>query len=155
MTMEETPDITRYTTTLHIEGYANPSDMVKYRARTDALEEKLDSLIERLLGLRLNITALSDYLNVSAIRAVIGVYHITSKEERDRMGDCKMVWAKEIDDAKAESFEGEYIGYYWEDWLGDFFMFDWGGKVVVSLSDEGIEYLNGVASKISSSYTTT
>jgi hypothetical protein len=52
--------------------------------------------------------------------------------------------------------DGRYslgLNNVWQPWLGDTGITHLGGKVVVSLSDKGVSYLNEIANKVSS-YTT-
>jgi hypothetical protein len=83
------------------------------------------------------------------IRNTIGVYNVFSDKERKAWTGLTIpaLWEKE---------KGGYtlgVNNVWQDWLGDNTISGgitvYGGKVVVSLSDFGVEYMNKFANRVS------
>jgi hypothetical protein len=134
-----------------------------YERRVKGTLEKLDSLLhslDALSGTPYGGWGL-DLDTISALRDTIGIYSIISQSERDTF-NSSVLWYKDKGHNDKENKIGSITGKdelhsTWQDWLGDYSITHIGGKVIVSLSDEGVSYLNGIADKVrsySSSYVT-
>ena len=118
-----------------------------YRTRIESTVKKLDSLIGSLTPRAVNYEGWrGDTSIVLAIRNTVGIYKIFSDKER-------MAWTGLTIPALWER-EGDHytlgVNNVWQLWLGDKEIVHLGGKVVVSLSDIGIEYLNEIANRVDS-----
>jgi hypothetical protein len=148
-------NISLFVTSLQIENtYAlqleEESRIQEYRTRIESTVKKLDSLIGSLARREVDYKEWGEHTSiVLAIRNTIGIYTIFSDEER-RASTCSItLWEKEGDHYTLG------VNNVWQPWLGDKGIVHLGGKVVVSLSDTGIEYLNSIwegVSSLSSSY---
>ena len=139
-----------------------------YRTKLDATIEKIDSLVDTLPVKQLSESEYDQWWKVSTtswwslnrsivieIRNTIGIYGITSKTyalESSIVFGSKILWYKQNGNERPEI--DPLINGVWKDWLGNMGITESGGYVVVSLSDTGVEYLNGIADKVSS-YTDT
>lgn len=122
-------------------------DFTSYELRIEKTVKKLDSLIGSLTPRVVNYEGWrGDTSIVLAIRNTIGIYKIFSDKER-------MAWTGLTIPALWER-EGDHytlgVNNVWQPWLGDKDIVHLGGKVVVSLSDIGIEYLNEIADRVAS-----
>ena len=124
--------------------------------RVSNTREKINSLMDKVLILEseLAIPIGSYHERISdmvAIRDAIGVYRIYHPTHKRRMGS-NVVWHTYDPFVLSDYKEGKE----WLDYFGkDDRITDVGGYVTVSLSDKGIEYLNGIwegVSSLSSSY---
>ena len=157
--------ITKKTNTMNISPFlanlqttGDNFDYDLYRDKLDATIEKIDSLIDTLPVKQLSESEYDQWsLNrsiVIEIRNTIGIYGITSKTyalESSIVFGSKILWYKQNGNERPEI--DPLINGVWKDWLGNMGITESGGYVVVSLSDTGVEYLNGIADKVSS-YTT-
>jgi hypothetical protein len=115
-----------------------------YRTRINKTIGKIDSLMGTMLtsvdydGWDLDGSVLL------AIRNTIGLYKIFSDKERKAWTGLTIpaLWEREGDHYTLG------LNNVWQPWLGDKDIVHLGGKVVVSLSDIGIEYLNEIAHKL-------
>jgi hypothetical protein len=118
-----------------------------YRTRIESTVKKLDSLIGSLTPRAINYEGWrGDTSIVLAIRNTIGLYKVFSDEERKAWTGLTIpaLWEKEGDHYTLD------VNNVWQLWLGDTGITHLGGKVVVSLSDIGIEYLNEIANRVDS-----
>jgi hypothetical protein len=122
-----------------------------YRTRIESTVKKLDSLIGSLTPRAVNYEGWrGDTSIVLAIRNTIGIYKIFSDEERRAWTGLTIpdntcaLWEKEGDHYTLG------VNNVWKSWLGDKEIVHLGGKIVVSLSDIGIEYLNEIANRVTS-----
>ena len=118
-----------------------------YRTRIESTVKKLDSLIGSLTPRAVNYEGWrGDTSIVLAIRNTIGLYKIFSDEERKAWTGITIpaLWERERDHYTLG------VKNVWQPWLGDKEIVHLGGKVVVSLSDIGIEYLNEIANRVTS-----
>jgi len=157
--------ITKKTNTMNISPFlanlqttGDNFDYDLYRDKLDATIEKIDSLVDTLPVKQLSESEYDQWsLNrsiVIEIRNTIGIYGITSKTyalESSIVFGSKILWYKQNGNERPEI--DPLINGVWKDWLGNMGITESGGYVVVSLSDTGVEYLNGIADKVSS-YTT-
>jgi len=107
------------------------------RRKIIALQRELQPAMFRGEHWRVHGTQMEDIENK------IGIYQIAGKNNESV---CGWRWRKPTG----------YGGYEWYDYFGDQSIREGeGGWVVVSLSDEGVSYLNGIAKEVlsSSSYT--
>jgi hypothetical protein len=118
--------------------------------------KKLDSLFDSLHQLEELPGRLSyggwgvDRDTISTIRDTIGVYYITTQSERE-VFNSPVLWCKHPKGGLVSSISGnDELHSTWQDWLGDREITRLGGRVVVSLSDKGVSYLNEIANKVSS-----
>ena len=146
MTMENTAvNVSLFVTSLQLEG---TTPLEKYHNRLGATISKLDSLIGSLTPRVVNYEGWrGDTSIVLAIRNTVGIYTIFSDKERKSWTGLTIppLWGKKGD--------GRYslgLNNVWQPWLGDTGITHLGGKVVVSLSDIGIEYLNEIADRVAS-----
>jgi hypothetical protein len=117
-----------------------------YRTRINKTIGKIDSLMGTMLtsvdydGWDLDGSVLL------AIRNTIGLYKIFSDEERKAWTGLTIptLWEREGDHYTLG------VNNVWQPWLGDKEITHEGGKVIVSLSDTGIEYLNEIANRVDS-----
>jgi len=127
--------------------------------RTHATVEKINSLMDKVLMLEsqqaIPIGSYHEHIGgMVAIRDSIGVYGIYHPRHGRRKNEPNMLWYKEeLTSEGSSSFDKE--GKLWRDYFGDNSLASVGGWVVVSLSDKGISFLNGIASIVASSYITT
>ena len=151
MTMENTAvNVSLFVTPLQIRDGAEylfqPLD--SYHTRVEQTILKLDSLIGSLTPRAVNYEGWrGDTSIVLAIRNTVGIYTIFSDKERISWTGLTIppLWGKKGD--------GRYslgVNNVWQDWLGDKEIVHLGGKVVVSLSDTGVSYLNEVADRVDS-----
>jgi len=128
-----------------------------YKPRIESTVKKLDSLLHSLHqfeGLPGRIPYGGWYLDrdtISAIRDTIGIYSIIPQKERETFNST-ILWYKDVSGLNIRG--QDELHSTWQDWLGDRGITQLGGKVVVSLSDEGVKQLNEIADRVSS-YTTT
>jgi hypothetical protein len=123
-------------------------DFDSYTRRIQSTVKKLDSLIGSLTPRAINYEGWrGDTSIVLAIRNTIGIYTIFSDEERRAWIGLEIppLWAKEGDGGNTLG-----VNNVWQPWLGDKEIVHLGGKVVVSLSDTGVEYLNEIANRVDS-----
>ena len=126
-----------------------------YKLRIEGTVKKLDSLFHSLQQLEeLPYGGWGvDRDTISTIRDTIGIYSIIPQKERETFNST-ILWYKIAFDVSGLNFRGQdELHSTWQDWLGDREITQLGGKVVVSLSDKGVSYMNGIADKVSS-YTT-
>ena len=154
MTMENTAvNVSLFVTPLQIRDGAEylfqPLD--SYHTRVEQTILKLDSLIGSLTPRAVNYEGWrGDTSIVLAIRNTIGIYKIFSDEERKAWTGLTIpdntcaLWEREGDHYTLG------VNNVWQPWLGDKEIVHLGGKVVVSLSDIGIEYLNEIANRVDS-----
>jgi len=127
-------------------------DIDSYKLRIESTVKKLDSLfdsLDHLKGLPYGGWGL-DRDTISTIRDTIGIYSIIPQKERE-LFNSTILWYKDVSGLNIRG--QDELHSTWQDWLGDRGITQLGGKVVVSLSDKGVSYLNGIADKVSS-YTT-
>jgi hypothetical protein len=128
-----------------------------YRTKLDATIEKIDSLVDTLPA---TLLIESEYAHWSLdrsiaieIRNTIGIYAIIPQKEREIFKKTT-VWYKQVHSiywgVMANLHGKDELHSTWQDWLGDEGITELGGKVVVSLSDTGVEYLNEVANRVAS-----
>ena len=123
-------------------------DFTSYELRIEKTVKKLDSLIGLLTPRAVNYEGWrGDTSIVLAIRNTVGIYTIFSDKERMSWTGLTIppLWGKKGD--------GRYslgLNNVWQPWLGDKEIVHLGGKVVVSLSDTGVSYLNEVADRVAS-----
>ena len=118
-----------------------------YRTRIESTVKKLDSLIGSLTPRAVNYEGWrGDTSIVLAIRNTIGIYKIFSDYERMTWTGLTIppLWEREGDHYTLG------VNNVWQPWLGDKEIIHGGGKVVVSLSDFGISYLNDIADRVAS-----
>jgi hypothetical protein len=118
-----------------------------YNTRIESTVKKLDSLIGSLTPRAVNYEGWrGDTSIVLAIRNTIGIYKIFSDKERRAWTGLTIpaLWEREGDHYTLG------VKNVWQPWLGDKDIVHLGGKVVVSLSDTGIEYLNEIANRVDS-----
>ena len=158
--------ITKKTNTMNISPFlanlqttGDNFDYDLYRDKLDATIEKIDSLVDTLPVKQLSESEYDQWsLNrsiVIEIRNTIGIYGITSKTyalESSIVFGSKILWYKQNENERPEI--DPLINSTWHDWLGDSGITESGGTVVVSLSDKGVSYMNGIADKVSSYVTT-
>lgn len=129
-------------------------DIDSYKLRIEGTVKKLDSLfdsLDHLKGLPYGGWGL-DRETISTIRDTIGVYYITTQSERE-VFNSPVLWCKHPKGLVSSISGNDELHSTWQDWLGDREITQLGGRVVVSLSDKGVSYLNEIANKVSS-YTT-
>jgi hypothetical protein len=137
-------------------------DIDSYKLRIESTVKKLDSLshsLHQIEGLPGRLPYGGWYLDsvtISTIRDTIGVYAIISQKERE-IFKSTMLWYKQVHSVYwgvMTNIDGkDELHSTWQDWLGDREITQLGGRVVVSLSDEGVNQLNEIADRVSS-YTT-
>ena len=127
-----------------------------YKLRIESTVKKLDSLFDSLHqfeGLPGRLSYGGWYLDrdtISTIRDTIGVYYITTQSERE-VFNSPVLWCKHPKGGLVSSISGnDELHSTWQDWLGDREITQLGGRVVVSLSDEGVNQLNEIADRVSS-----
>ncbi len=133
----------------------NNFDSDLYRTKLDATIEKIDSLVDTLPVKQLSESKYDQWSRDRSIaieiRNTIGIYFITSKtyaQESSIVYGSKILWYKKNGNTQPEI--DPFINGVWKDWLGDKGITELGGYVVVSLSDTGVEYLNGIADRVDS-----
>ena len=125
----------------------------EFASRIESTREKINSLMDKVLMIEaeraIPIGSYHERIgDMIAIRDAIGVYGIYPPHHSRRERQPNMVWhsyalMKEVIISPKEGKE-------WLDYFGeDDGITDVGGYVVVSLSDSGIEYLNGISEKVS------
>jgi hypothetical protein len=127
-------------------------DIDSYKLRIEGTVKKLNSLFDslhQLEGLPYGGWGL-DRDTISTIRDTIGIYSIIPQKERETFNST-ILWYKDVSGLNIRG--QDELHSTWQDWLGDRGITQLGGKVVVSLSDKGVSYMNGIANKVSS-YTT-
>jgi hypothetical protein len=118
--------------------------------RVRSTRKKINSVLNTFYGLGeksgVNLTSYHGRIgNMHAIRDAIGVYGIYHPAHKRRM-DSNILWHTYDPFVLSDYKEGKE----WLDYFGnDDGIRDVGGYVVVSLSDKGIEYLNGISEKVS------
>jgi len=124
-----------------------------YVLRVRNTKEKINSILNTLYGLEersgVNLTSYRERMHdMIAIRDDIGVYGIYHPNHSRRQYPDSMLWYKE--QLTSERTLPNKEGSKWMNYFGeDDGITNVGGWVVVSLSDKGIEYLNGIAEKVS------
>jgi hypothetical protein len=126
-----------------------------YRRRINETIGKIDSLVDILPATQLSESEYDQWSRDRSIaieiRNTIGIYFITSKtyaQESSIVYGSKILWYKKNGNTQPEI--DPFINGVWKDWLGDKGITELGGYVVVSLSDTGVEYLNGIADRVAS-----
>ncbi len=160
MTMENTAmNISPFLTNLQFSNVMpGIRDIDSYKLRIESTVKKLDSLLHSLhqfegLPGRLPYGGWHlDHVTISTIRDTIGVYYITTQSERE-VFNSPVLWCKHPKGLVSSISGNDELHSTWQDWLGDRGITQLGGKVVVSLSDEGVNQLNEIADRVSS-YTT-
>jgi hypothetical protein len=131
-------------------------DIDSYKLRIESTVKKLDSLFHSLhqfegLPGRLPYGGWHlDHVTISTIRDIIGIYSIIPQKERETFNST-ILWYKDVNGLNIRG--QDELHSTWQDWLGDREITQLGGRVVVSLSDEGVNQLNEIADRVSS-YTT-
>jgi len=125
--------------------------------RTRDIGKKINSIIESLYALdtyeRFPSQIYLDILDMIKIRDAIGVHGIYHPDNVRRTREPNMLWYKE--QLASERTLPNKEGGEWLDYFGDdMIITDIGGYVIVSLSDKGISYLNGMVDTVSSLTTT-
>jgi len=119
-----------------------------YRRRINETIGKIDSLVDILPATQLSESEYDQWSRDRSIaieiRNTIGIYGVLSDKERKAWTGLTIppLWEKE---------RGGYtlgVNNVWQDWLGDSSITKLGGKVVVSLSDFGVEYMNEFANRV-------
>jgi hypothetical protein len=134
-------------------------DIDSYKLRIESTVKKLDSLshsLHQIEGLPGRLPYGGWYLDsvtISTIRDTIGVYYITTQSERE-VFNSPVLWCKHPKGLVSSISGNDELHSTWQDWLGDREITQLGGRVVVSLSDEGVNQLNEIADRVSS-YTDT
>jgi len=124
-----------------------------YVLRVRNTKEKINSILNTLYGLEersgVNLTSYRERMhNMIAIRDAIGVYGIYHPNHSRRQYTDSMLWYKE--QLASERTLPNKEGSEWLDYFGvDDGITDVGGYITVSLSHKGIEYLNGIAERVS------
>jgi len=142
--METPSNISPWLHSLQLYGIGVGDESV---SRIRNTREKINSILHKLYELEeklgLPIGSYKERISAMiAIRDAIGVYGIYPPHHSRREKKPNMLWYKE------NSLIPE--GNEWWDYFGkDDGIRDVGGWVVVSLSDSGIEYLNGIREKVS------
>ena len=123
-------------------------DIDSYKLRIEGTMKKLDSLLHSLHQLEeLPYGGWGlDRVTISTIRQTIGVYSIVPQKERE-LFNSTILWYKDVNGLNIRG--QDELHSTWQDCLGDRGITQLGGKVVVSLSDKGVSYLNGIANKVS------
>ena len=121
--------------------------------RTRDIGKKINSIIESLYALdtyeRLPPQIYLDILDMIKIRDAIGVYGIYHPNHSRRRNAPNMLWYKE--QLASERTLPNKEGGCWLDYFGkDDGIRDVGGWIVVSLSGEGISYLNSIWKEVAS-----
>jgi hypothetical protein len=158
MTMENTAmNISPFLTNLQFSNVMpGIRDIDSYKLRIESTVKKLDSLshsLHQIEGLPGRLPYGGWYLDsvtISTIRDTIGIYSIIPQKERE-LFNSTILWYKEVSGLNIRG--KDELHSTWQDWLGDRAITQLGGKVVVSLSDEGVNQLNEIADRVSS-YTT-
>jgi hypothetical protein len=127
-------------------------DIDSYKLRIESTVKKLNSLFDSLDHLKeLPYGGWGlDRDTISTIRDIIGIYSIIPQKERETFNST-ILWYKDVNGLNIRG--QDELHSTWQDWLGDREITQLGGRVVVSLSDKGVSYLNEIANKVSS-YTT-
>ena len=137
-------------------------DIDSYTLRIEGTMKKLDSLshsLHQIEGLPGRLPYGGWYLDrhtISTIRDTIGIYAIISQREREIFKRTAL-WYKQVHSkwgVMVNLHGKDELNSTWQNWLGDREITQLGGKVVVSLSDEGVNQLNEIADRVSS-YTDT
>lgn len=128
-------------------------DIDSYKLRIESTVKKLNSLFDSLDHLKeLPYGGWGlDRDTISTIRDIIGIYSIIPQKERE-LFNSTILWYKEVSGLNIRG--KDELHSTWQDWLGDREITQLGGRVVVSLSDKGVSYLNEIADRVSS-YTDT
>ena len=156
--MENTMNISPLLTNLQFSNLPDKGrefrNIDSYKLRIEGTVKKLDSLLHSLDHLKeLPYGGWGlDRDTISTIRDTIGVYYITTQSERE-VFNSPVLWCKHLKGLVSSIPGNDELHSTWQDWLGDREITQLGGKVVVSLSDKGVSYLNEIANKVSS-YTT-
>jgi hypothetical protein len=123
--------------------------------RTRNTGKKINSLLDTLCGLEEKMWGLHHSStfgvtsDIRAIRDAIGVYGIYHPKHSRRRNAPNMLWYKEV--LASERTLPNKEGGCWLDYFGkDDGIRDVGGWIVVSLSNEGISYLNSIWNEVSS-----
>jgi hypothetical protein len=129
-------------------------DIDSYKLRIESTVKKLNSLshsLHQIEGLPGRLPYGGWYLDrdtISTIRDTIGVYYITTQSERE-VFNSPVLWCKHPKGGLVSSISGnDELHSTWQDWLGDREITQLGGRVVVSLSDEGVNQLNEIVDKV-------
>ena len=123
-----------------------------YVLRIETTREKINSLMDKVLMLEseraIPIGSYRERIgDMIAIRDAISVYGIYHPAHKRRM-DSNILWHSY--GPRLQKSNARKEGKEWLDYFGqDDGITEVGGYVVVSLSDKGIEYLNGISEKVS------
>ncbi len=123
-----------------------------YVLRIETTREKINSVLNTFYVLEersgVNLTSYRERIgDMIAIRDAISVYGIYHPAHKRRM-DSNILWHSY--GPRLQKSNARKEGKEWLDYFGvDDGIRDVGGYVVVSLSDKGIEYLNGISEKVS------
>jgi len=154
--MENTAlNISPFLANLQTTGDNFDSDL--YRTKLDSTIGKIDSLVDTLPVTQLSESEYDQWsLDRSIaieIRNTIGIYAIISQKEREIFKETTL-WYKQVHSVYwgvMANLHGKHeLHSTWQPWLGDKEIIHEGGKVVVSLSDEGVKWLNEIADRVSS-----
>jgi hypothetical protein len=128
-------------------------ELPEYLNRVYAIDKKIKSLLEKLSVLSNGEELLwaGDKLQeVYSIRKSIGVYHVPGVIESNTFLKFQYpLWVRYSKEYKAGQTTYR-SGWEWMDYFGDRKITDRDTCLIVSLSDEGVSYLNEIASKVSS-----
>jgi hypothetical protein len=156
MTMENTMYLSPLLTNLQ---FSNLPDKGREFRNIDPYKPRIESTVKKLNSLLHSLHQLEelpyggwgvDRDTISTIRDTIGIYSIIPQKERETFNST-ILWYKDVSGLNIRG--QDELHSTWQDWLGDRGITQLGGKVVVSLSDKGVSYLNEIANKVSS-YTT-
>ncbi len=156
MTMENTMYLSPLLTNLQ---FSNLPDKGREFRNIDPYKPRIESTVKKLNSLFDSLQQLEelpyggwgvDRDTISTIRDTIGIYSIIPQKERETFNST-ILWYKDVSGLNIRG--QDELHSTWQDWLGDRGITQLGGKVVVSLSDKGVSYLNEIANKVSS-YTT-
>jgi hypothetical protein len=157
MTMENTTmNISPLLTNLQ---FSNLPDKGREFRNIDSYKLRIEKTVKKLYSLFDSLHYLKGYPyvgwglhrdTISTIRDTIGIYSIIPQKERE-IFNSTFLWYRDVSELNIRG--QDELHSTWQDWLGDRGITQLGGKVVVSLSDKGVSYMNGIANKVSS-YTT-
>jgi hypothetical protein len=128
-------------------------DIDSYKLRIESTVKKLDSLLhslhqfEGLPGRFPYGGWYLDHVTISTIRDTIGIYSIIPQKERE-IFNSTILWYRDVSELNIRG--KDELHSTWQDWLGDREITQLGGRVVVSLSDEGVNQLNEIADRVAS-----
>jgi len=135
-------------------------ELPEYLNRVYAIDKKIQSLMEKLSVLEVladgeELLWAGDKLQqVYSIWNAIGIYGVPGVIESNTFLKLQYpLWTKYSNDNSNSKYvrSTSYTsGYEWMDYFGDRKITDRDTCLIVSLSDEGVSYLNEIASKVSS-----